>query len=211
MSRSKVSGRLHIVTLGIALLLTACATTPRTYSNIDRSADFSRYSTFGFFDSLSTDKEQYESMESSFLKVAVSQEMDRRGFRYADDPDLLINFYVNSEEKIRSRSAPTVGAYYGYRGTRYGAWGGYGYETRVDQYTEGTLNVDVVDARTGKLVWEGIIVGRLTEKELHNLEPVIDGAVREVFKLFPVPRRAANPQTDARRNNPHEDQGRVSS
>lgn len=196
MPRSKVSSRLRIAILGIALLLTACASTPRTYSNIDRSADFTRYSTFGFFDKLSTDKEQYESMESNFLKVAVSQEMDRRGFRYAASPDLLINFYVNTEEKIRARSAPTLGAYYGYRRSRYDAWGGYGYETRIDQYTEGTLNIDVVDASTGRLVWEGIIIGRVTEKVLRNLEPVIDEAVREVFKLFPVPRRAANPPAD---------------
>lgn len=197
MPLSNVSVWMRTAMLAAALSLVGCASTPRTYSNIDRSADFARYSTFGFFDKLSTDKEQYESMESNFLKVAVSQEMDRRGFRYADDPDLLINFYVNTEEKISSRSGPTIGAYYGYRRSRYDAWGGYGYETRVDQFTEGTLNIDVVDAKTGKLVWEGIVVGRVTEKVLRNLEPVIDEAVREVFKLFPVPRRAANPATDA--------------
>lgn len=36
--------------------------------------------------------------------------------------------------------------------------------------SEGKLNVDVVDARAGKLVWEGSIVGRLTEKDIRNME-----------------------------------------
>lgn len=33
--------------------------------------------------------------------------------------------------------------YHGYRGDMYSAWGGY--DTTVSEYTEGTLNVDVVD------------------------------------------------------------------
>jgi hypothetical protein len=81
-----------------------------------------------------------------------------------------------------------MGGYYGYRDPFYGGWGGYGmgYETHVDSYTEGTLNVDVVDARTQKLVWEGAIIGRITESVVKNLEKSIDNAVHEVYKNFPI-------------------------
>jgi len=81
--------------------------------------------------------------------------------------------------------------YYGYRGSYYGAWGGY--ETRIDQYTEGTLNIDVVDARLQKLVWEGSIVGKITEEVRKNLEAVIDEAVQVIYKEFPVPPQTENP------------------
>ena len=181
----------HLVLLAMALIIGACASAPITYSNVDVNSDFTQYKTFGFFDNLATDRSGYESTESRYLKAAVTREMSQRGFNNADEPDLKINFYVNTEEKIRSRQTPTTGGYYGYRGSYYGAWGGY--ETRIDQYTEGTLNIDVVDARSQKLVWEGAIVGKITEEVRKNLEAVIDEAVNEIYKQFPVPPKMTNP------------------
>lgn len=175
-----------------ALLLTACASTPNTFANSDPGTDFSQYRTFGYFPTLSTDKEQYESLESNFLKVAVAQEFSRRGFTYdAENPELRVNFYIHTKDKVRTRSVPTAGGYYGYRDPFYDPWGGYGgfgggYETRVDQYTEGTLNIDVVDVATKKLVWEGSIVGKLTEKDVRDMEKTVDEAVAAVMARFPV-------------------------
>lgn len=95
---------------------------------------------------------------------------------------------INTQDKIQSRQVPTMGGYYGYRTPYYGGWGGYGmgYETQVSSYTEGTLNIDVVDARNKKLVWEGAIVGRITESVVKNLERSIDSAVAEIYKNYPV-------------------------
>ncbi|MDH4047235.1 MAG: DUF4136 domain-containing protein [Gammaproteobacteria bacterium] len=174
-----------------ASLLTACASTPNTFINADPNVDFSQYKTFGYFPTLSTDKGQYESLVSNFLKVAVAQQFDRRGLTYDDDdPQLLVNFYINTKEKIRTRSVPSAGGYYGYRDPFYSPWGGYGmgmgYETRVDQYTEGTLNIDVVDAATKKLVWEGAIAGRLSDKDIRNMETTVDGAVASVMMGYPI-------------------------
>jgi len=174
-----------------ASLLTACASTPNTFINADPDVDFSQYKTFGYFPTLSTDKEQYESLVSNFLKVAVAQQFDRRGLTYDDDdPQLLVNFYINTKEKIRTRSVPSAGGYYGYRDPFYSPWGGYGmgmgYETHVDQYTEGTLNIDVVDAATKKLVWEGAIAGRLSDKDIRSMETTVDGAVASVMKGYPI-------------------------
>ena len=76
--------------------------------------------------------------------------------------------------------------YYHYR--NYVAWPGY--EVGIDQYKEGTLNIDVVDAATMRLVWEGIAVGRVTDKTYRDREAAIDKAVVEIFKSYPVP---ANP------------------
>ena len=191
MLRSILTGSHRLAILGSALLIGACASTPNTYSNVDVTADFSKYKTFGFFEELATDKADYESTETRYLKNAVTREMNLRGINPADQPDLKINFYINSKDKIRSRQTPTAGGYYGYRGSHYGAWGGY--ETRIDQYTEGTLNIDVVDVRSEKLVWEGAIVGRVTEDVLNNLEAVLDEAVREIYKSFPVPPKTATP------------------
>ncbi len=174
------------------LFLGACASTPNTFSNADPSTDFSQYKTYGFFSTLSTDNAQYESLVSNFLKVAVAQEFDKRGLAHDDgSPQLRVNFYINTQDKIRTRSVPTAGGYYEYRDPFYDSWGGYGggvaYETRVDQYTEGTLNIDVVDVETNKLAWEGSIVGRLTDKDVRNMEQTVDEAVTAVMYNFPIP------------------------
>jgi hypothetical protein len=176
----------------LALLVGGCASSPNTFSNVDPGVDFNQYKTFGYFPTLSTDKEQYQSLVSNFLKVAVAQELVVRGLDHDEaNPDLRVNFYINTQDKIKTRSVPTAGSYYDYRDPFYDPWGGYGgmgggYETRVDQYTEGTLNIDVVDSKTNKLVWEGSIVGRLTEKDVRNMEKTVDEAVAAVMVDFPI-------------------------
>lgn len=182
----KTTALLTLVTFVVA----GCASTPKTFANAAPDTDFSQYSSFAFLDTLSTDKENYESMESNFLKVAVAQELASRGFEFSESPDLLVNFYIHTQEKIRSRSVPTGGGYYGWRDPFYDPWYGYGvgvgYQTRIDQFTEGTLNIDVVDAKANKLIWEGSVAGRVTDKDIRNLEQTIDGAVKAIMANFPV-------------------------
>ncbi len=173
------------------LLLASCASSPNTFSNADPDVDFALYRTYGYFPTLSTDTEQYQSMVSNFLKVAVAQELDKRGLTYDEEaPQLRVNFFINTKDKIKTRTVPTMGmggGYYDYRDPFYDSWGGYGgYETRVDQYTEGTLNIDVVDTATNKLVWEGSVVGKLTDKDIRNMEQTVDEAVAAVMNGFPI-------------------------
>jgi hypothetical protein len=186
-------GAMFFKTMVLLMLVTACATKPTTYANADPEADFSQYKTYGYFETLSTDKAQYQSLVSNFLMVAVAQEFDRRGLIYdPENPQLRVNFYINTEEKIKSRSVPTMGgSYHAYRDPFYDPWMGYGgygggYETRIDQYTEGTLSIDVVDAASKKLVWEGAVLGKLTKKDVENLEKTVDEAVAVVMLEFPI-------------------------
>lgn len=179
----------RLSTILLALVAIAgCASKPNTFSNADPTVDFGSFNTFGYFSTLSTDAAQYQSLVSNFLMVAVAQEMDKRGIAHAEqNPDLLVNFYIHTQDKIKTRTVPTAGAYYGYRDPFYDPWVGYGgYETRVDQYTEGTLNIDVVDASSKKLIWEGSIVGRITDKDIRNMEQTIDEAVAAIMVSFPI-------------------------
>ena len=171
--------------------LSACSSTsaPDTYSQVAPGVDFRGIKTYGFLSETSTDRAGYESLETNFLKVAVAQQLDLRGLRYdPENPDVLMNFYIHSEDKIRTRQTPTMSAgYYGYRGGYYNGFGyGGGYETRIDQYTEGTLTIDMIDPTLKKVVWEGTVTGRLTKKDVKDLEGTIDRAVEDVFDKFPV-------------------------
>jgi len=172
-----------------------CATAPNTLSNVDPTVDFGQYRTFGFFDPLATDEEGYESLLSNFLKVSMAQQLASRGLEFAENPDLRINFYVNTTEKVTSRTVPSPMGYYGWRDPFfYDPWPAYpAYETRIDQFTEGTLNIDVVDAKTKKLVWEGMASGRVTDTAIRQLEKTIDDAVAAIMEGFPI-QVGGNPQ-----------------
>lgn len=170
-----------------AIVLTSCASGPKIYTNQDPDADFSQYKTYGFAQ-LDTDKYRYSSLLSQYMTTAASRELEARGYTKSANPDLLVNFHVQTQEKIKTTQTPTSSmGYYGYRGHGgYGGWGGYtGYETRVTQYTEGTVNVDLIDNRRSQLVWEAVLVGRVTDKARENLEATVNAVMVEVFLGYP--------------------------
>lgn len=166
-------------------LLAGCATGPQIYTNSDPAGDFTGYRTYNFAEPLGTDRADYTSLLSQYLKTAVSRELGARGYQRSENPDLLVNFYTESKEKVQSTTTagPGLGGFYGWRTGYYGVWGGY--ETRVTQYTEGTLVIDVVDARRSQLVWEGIAVDRVREENLRNPQSAVDQAVAQIFAQFP--------------------------
>ena len=69
----------------------------------------------------------------------------------------------------------------------YGAWPMYVDQTTVTPYTEGTLNIDVVDASRKQLVWEGLVTSSVTQKTLDNVQPSLDAAVAAAFAKYPLP------------------------
>ena len=179
---------LNLLAIGVVCsLLAGCETTPNTVSNAAPEVDFYQYSTFGFFSPLATDHQGYESLVSNFLKVAMIQEMYQRGLTYSDEPELMINFYIYTREKVRSRQVPTTTSYYRYRRSyRYDPFTPYpAYETHIEQYTEGTINIDVVDVQAQRLVWEGMASGRVKNSAVHNMEQTIDEAVAAIMQGFP--------------------------
>ena len=179
--------------VGAAVLLTGCSSGPKIFTNQDPTANFGDYKTFGFISQLGTDGDQYASLASQYLKTATVREMTARGYKESANPDITVNFNVVTEEKIRTTQTPTAGGYYGYRG--YGAWGGYaGYETRVTQYTEGTVNLDIIDVKKQQLVWEGVIVGKVTDEVRENLQAVCDEVVTEILANYPYVAGNPTPQ-----------------
>lgn len=188
--------RLAFAAAALSLLGACAATGPKIRSSVDAAADFSRYHSFAFVQPLGTDRASYETLVSATLKKAARRELEARGLVYDEGaPDLLVNFNGKLDEKLRvtPSSSVTFGiGYYGYRHGIYGAWPMYR-ETDVDSYTQGTLNVDVVDARRKQMVWEGVAVGRVTEKTERNVEAAIERVMPQIFSGFPIPRRTVVP------------------
>ena len=164
----------------------------------DHSADFSSYRTYNFFENVGPDSGNYQSFFSRYMIDAITVEMEKRGYTKSNNPDLLVNFnaVLQDKTKVSTSPAPMSGGYYGYRGGMYSGWGvGYGYatETHVSQYTEGTCNIDLVDASKNQLVWKAVGVGRVTEEALEDLEQGVKEGVPRFFAGYPFVAGRSNP------------------
>jgi Domain of unknown function (DUF4136) len=177
------------------LALGGCASQPDVRVDFDRSAEFAQYKTFAFVSPLGTDRSGYQTIVSQNLKNATQREMEARGMRLdITAPQLLVNFNATLSEQYRVTSMPwpSVGVgygrgYYGYRYGMYGAWPYYADPTMVYQYTEGTLNIDVVDAARRQLVWEGVVTKSVTDQDRQDVKAAIDAAVAAAFAKYPIP------------------------
>lgn len=178
-----------LLVVSVVALLSACATPgPKVRVNSDPAARIAQYRTFNFFEQLGTDREGYESLVSASLKDATTAELTKRGYKLAANPDFLVNFGGKLDDKLRVSSRPAmIGpayGYYGYRRGFYDPWGGYD-TVDVDQYTQGTLNIDIVDAASKRLVWEAVAVGRVTEEVRDDIPAAVRAVVPQMLEKFP--------------------------
>jgi hypothetical protein len=173
--------------IGTTLALAGCASGSRIVSNVDPSANFSQFRTFGFMQPLGTDSASGQTLTSQHLIAAVTDELQMRGLQpSSDSPDLLVNFFISTREVITS--SPSSSASMHWRRGRYGTWGGYSMSMgtpTVTQQTQGTLAVDLVDATRGQLVWEGAATKRITDSRRRNLAETLSTAVKDLFVELP--------------------------
>jgi hypothetical protein len=172
------------------LALVGCATTtgPDVRIDYDRSSDLGSFRTYGFPESVGTDRAGYSTLVTSYFKDAVNREMQRRGYVYeAEDPDLLVNFFSNVREVTDVRTTPSASfgyGYYGYRYGMYGAWPLYDQDRYSVRYKVGTVNLDIVDGERMQLIWEGVAEGRIEREDMMNPRVAIDAVVAELFQRF---------------------------
>ncbi|MGA9574951.1 MAG: DUF4136 domain-containing protein [Lysobacterales bacterium] len=184
-----------IIRLGMILMImafvTACASKPTIQTDYDHSIDFGQYKTYGYFSPMGIENPNYSSLLGQMFRDAIDAQMQARGYVKSGNPDLLFNVSARLEDKtkVTTTSDPMMyGGYYGYRGGLYSPWRGYGYgtTTHVSQYTEGTVNIDMVDPKLKRMLWEGVAIGRVHEKQKNpQLRQNIMDGVAEMFEGYP--------------------------
>ena len=177
-----------LLVLMAALLLGACASSPRIVSNLDPAADFSGFHSFDFMQPLGTDSESGQTLSSQILITAATEELESRGLRRSSEsPDLLVNFFISTRDFVRSQPSSASASMH-WRSGRYRTWRGYSLAAsapRVTTETDGTLAVDLVDASQLQLVWEGAATQRVTSSRRGNLEDTLTEAIRALFTELP--------------------------
>jgi hypothetical protein len=144
----------------IAVLWLAGCSSVNITTDYDRSFDFASLKTYEWM-STSTNTVTADQQAAMFqtslvnknIKNAVNANLATKGLKEdAANPDFFIVSHLGTEQKVNVTN-------YGYG---YGArWGGYGGGVDVQQYTQGTLIVDFIDAKSKELIWRGVASGAL--------------------------------------------------
>jgi hypothetical protein len=184
----------HTLALGACLFIAWGCAHLRVETDYDTDLDFSQFRSFSWLEppvtvepSESPVDELVDPFEKNTLldkrvRQAVERELLARGYGLAPDGrsefELQYHVLLKDRTKIRSYSS----GYYGYRHYPYGYGGTLGGVSSYD-YKEGTLIIDVIDARTRRLAWRGWAVGA-TRKGYYTEEKVSE-AVAAILKHFP--------------------------
>jgi hypothetical protein len=177
-----MSRSIAFVAIAAYAALTACTTNPlRVRVDQDTSRNVVAYRTFGFYDKPSTDSASYQTLLTKHLQASTRQQLEGRGYVFSqDNPQLLVNFAVNVRPQQEIRATPTSGA--GLRAT-YRGLGGYDIDTVTTK--QGTVIIDVVDAASRSIVWQGVGEGAISSKAARNTGAAVNGAVSAIFRDFP--------------------------
>jgi len=184
-------GALAALAVLVLLLITACSSGISVRSDIDPKADFSQYKTWNFFDQLGIEGGYNSPIFGEHFRAAIKREMNQRGYRMADNPDLLVNVTIQSDEKVRMSTYTTPymsGAYYARPGgAQYGsALGvGVGVGSRATKTTEASVFIDLVDNQRDRMSWQGVAVIDANDKVAQQLRDAIYTAVNVVFEQYP--------------------------
>lgn len=166
----------------LALSLFSACSTVKVSSDFDREANFPSYKTFAF--TQEANQLPVGDINRKRIIDAVSSELALKGLTASDQPDVLIDLKITTQQKETATATNTggYGAGYGYR------WGG-GFSTTTinyDQYVEGTLFIDMIDNSKKQLVWQGRGVGTLDpDASSEKREKNINYAVKQIFTKYP--------------------------
>mgnify|MGYP001821368205 FL=1 len=172
----------------VVLWLAGCASTgPRVVAEHNPDVDFGQFRTFSFAEPLATDRQGRRTTLSAQLMAATTRELQARGLQpVSNSPDLVIDFFVAEQTGAASSnmsvaSSPFVHAHGGIT-----TWSGYDLRNSTTRrITAGTLIIDVVDARRGALVFEGLLEDRITEAMRDNLTETVSNSVSEILAHMP--------------------------
>lgn len=143
-----------LVLMFTTLMLTvACAPSMKVHNDFDSRAAFGEFRTFDWAPApgktLAGDPRTTNPFLDDRIRAAIEAELVERGYQKAaagGSPDLLIAYHAAIEEKL---DVDVIDQSFGWRG-----WSA-GTRTEIDQYDEGTLVIDIADARSNRAIWRG--------------------------------------------------------
>jgi hypothetical protein len=165
----------------LLLFALASCSSVRVASDYDKNADFSQYKSYAFFKS-GIDKVEISDLDKRRILTAIDTELATKGFTKSENPDLLINIFTKSRQQVDVNQFNS-GWGYGW-GWGWNPWMWGGRSTSISTSTEGTLYIDLIDAKKKELIWQGEGVGVLTQN-MNKKDERIQEFVQKILAKYP--------------------------
>lgn len=148
-----------------AFTLTACSSLSTSY-DYDPAVSFSQYKTYAWVENKAeTTSYHLDGLTEQRVKDAVAYQLSLKGFSTGSttDADVLVNYLTKVDKKINVDTFSNDFGYNPFYGPRWGVGGSLHTQTVVREYEVGTLIVDLIDNKTGKLVWRGTVADTIND------------------------------------------------
>jgi hypothetical protein len=154
-------------------------------TDFDHQANFSQYKTYSW-----QEIKPANSLWDARIKNAVDAQLSAKGWAQVNSGGDVAIVAIKTTQTQRTLHTfydnyGDFGGGWGWRGFGGGGFGGFGESDTTEQdYKEGTLVIDMFDARTKQLIWRGSAEDMLSNKAEKN-EKNLEKGVAKMFKDFP--------------------------
>lgn len=194
----KTAVRSLIGALLIAGLAACSSSPPKPEVDFKQDYDFSHVRKIAMYPSsggVSGDNPlQLSDMQRNRVDSALKLALENKSMTLVSDPaeaDLLLSWHLATQHKtdVRTYQTPSYGGYYGgyNRYSMYNCWNCSPYRTEVSvqDYTEGTFIVDMIDPNLKQSVWRGITQSRLKGNQEYDPQKYNEAAAAMFFSFPP--------------------------
>jgi hypothetical protein len=152
-------------------------------------ADDTDFATFKTFQVYALDVKSYPEFEPkkeglNLLITEINKQMEMRGYqKVKENPDLLINIgvVISKEKQTRETDIRDAPKYIGQRNYHWESE-----EIVVGTYIEGSVVLDMIDAKTEEMIWQAVSKGVISDKKREKNRKKITKGVAKLFKKYPV-------------------------
>jgi hypothetical protein len=182
--------RMRYISLGMGLILAAGCAGQSVTTDYSPATSFSQYKTFALVMPPDTGAQQ---LLDQRVRNAVQAQLTTKGLTLADrqDADLYVGYGMVDKTHTQVYSYNDGwgwgGGRWGWRYWRYGVAWPTSSQRRIETYTDGTVVVNLVDAKTKQVVWESEVpdVVNIPVDNPIRATKEVDAAVAKLFTKYP--------------------------
>lgn len=163
----------------LLLFIFASCSSVRVNSDYDKKAIFESYKTYAYLKS-AVDKVEISDLDKKRILNSIDESMTTKGLTKNEAPDLLISIFTKESQRVDVYNNSGFGWGLGF-GSYWGMGMGY---SNVYSTPEGTLYIDLIDAKTKELIWQGEGSGYLT-KNTDEKDARIKEFVDKILAQYP--------------------------
>lgn len=167
---------LKLIPFFLLFLLASCSSV-RVNADYDKQVNFEQYKTYAYIKA-SIDKVEISDLDKKRILRSIDEAMLAKGLTKSENPQILVSLFTKEKERV-----DVYNNYFWGMGFGWNPWWGMGMNN-VSITPEGSLFIDIFDAKTKNMIWQGEGSGYLT-KDTNKKDERIKEFVNKILEQYP--------------------------